>query len=145
MSDRAFAARFPADDRTMRREDVNLFYASEYVLCYACVHVHSGKIAAECMLSNRSYRSMHIHFSVRQDFYGAAGKEACKQALTQIFEFTYAGAPYVETLVGLTPANNKLALRFIWSLGFKKLAEIPYAFRESAAVLSILEKSKWEA
>jgi hypothetical protein len=74
-----------------------------------------------------------------------------REVVKQIFDTKRLNSelPLTSTLVGLIPERNRLALRFIDQIGFKKLAVIPGACyfdktqSHEAGVLSILSANAY--
>lgn len=83
------------------------------------------RIIAECTMDNIRGRSAMPHFSMHPEMFGRTVQIA-NDALTFIFGLkSKKGGPWVNTLIGVTPANNRLALKFTKRCGYKIVATIP--------------------
>lgn len=109
-----------ADFVAFARSDFNHFYAMTF----------NGEIEACAWLNSFEGRTARVHFS---SLHGCKPGHSVKHGIN--FTRWVLSAPdpanpeinWLNTLCGLTPASNRLALRFIKRLGFKRLGEIPEA------------------
>jgi len=108
----------------------------------------TGRMIGECMLENFQGLCAMSHFSVRPEAQGSTAVAMAKSTISQLFSLkrsTDKTLPYIESLLGLTPLSNKLALRFARNIGYRKLCVIPnsywlaYKQKFEDAQLSILE------
>jgi hypothetical protein len=84
----------------------------------------------EFMLTNFSGLSANIHFSLNPKYY-RWGVQIAQDALRQAFTLERADFPgekMLESIIGITPVSNKLALMFNEKVGFKEIATIPKGF-----------------
>lgn len=105
---------------------------------FFCFDLHLQKIIGEMTLEGLNGASSRVHFSVLPAIRG----ESAVTAALVLHDFVFAlkrvpldpqtpqegpRQPYVETLVGVTPVSNRLAVRFIQRVGFKPIGIIPKA------------------
>jgi len=79
-------------------------------------------------LSHLESRAARIHFCVFKRHHGLNAIDIGKFVLRKLVELKSSGGEYIfDVLIGLTPNNNKLALRFAQSCGFKICGVVPNA------------------
>lgn len=86
------------------------------------------RLCADTMLNNFRGLTAHVHFSIHPDYHGREGVLIARSGAEQLFQLTDPNGLYLSTLIGLTPVNNLLAVRFIQKVGFKKLDIIDKVF-----------------
>ena len=101
-------------------------------MCFYMVDQENDHIAAETMLNHFKGLCAQVHFSVHPNYFGdiaiQIGREGAEQHLSVQHQQT---GRCLETLIGMTPKNNALAIRFVRKVGFKKLDIIPNMFYNS--------------
>ena len=101
------------------------------------------RVAAEIVLNGFQGRAAQLHHSFNPDYFGKLALQVSKDTLDQIALFNVDGTYYLDTLIGITPESNRLALRFLKLNGFETMATIPSGFyiadadRHEGAVLSL--------
>lgn len=77
-------------------------------------------------LTNFIQKSVFINYCFYQSFWGKDSLKISQACLDYIFQMKTAHGEYlVDVLLGLTPANNKLAVRFSIKNGMKIVGKIP--------------------
>ena len=86
-----------------------------------------GEILTEVTLDHTLGKTALLHFSISPLLHPRKklllGRFLPWQILTQWTDDN--GAPYVETLLGMTPVSNKAACRFVKKCGFTPMAIVP--------------------
>lgn len=86
-----------------------------------------GEILTEVTLDHTLGKTALLHFSISPLLHPRKklllGRFMPWQILTQWTDDN--GAPYVETLLGMTPVSNKAACRFVKKCGFTPMAIVP--------------------
>lgn len=86
--------------------------------------------------------SAFANFVVLRRAWGKAAYTIGRAVIDHWFSWEVApGKPMLRVLVGVTPANNRLALSFIRRLGFTRLGKIPHILEGKGAVISYLERT----
>ena len=90
-----------------------------------------SSIAADIMLNAVQGAAAQLHFSVNPDYHGRLSTLVGKQGVYQTFELRRQDHPNIRlrTLIGLTPITNKLALRLVKNVGFKRMCVLTNAYR----------------
>ena len=124
-----------ADFLAMARSSSTVFFIVE------C----SDRVAAIMWMNGWEGYAARVHYAFFPEFYGQA-VEIARAAVEQIAQMKrIGGAPLVKTMIGLTPATNRLAVRMIEKVGFTRMCEIPHAVwlaneqQSVAGILSIKE------
>ncbi|BBD08757.1 hypothetical protein [Desulfovibrio ferrophilus] len=123
-------------------EDFARFAQAPQRLLYA-VFV-SGTPAALFWLDGWSGRAAFIHFVVFRRAYGSTARVIGRYVTGWLLRAKRKGGlPLVQTLIGLTPETNPLAIRFVRDIGFRVLGRIPHAVtmlegETTGAIVSIL-------
>lgn len=91
-------------------------------ICYYLVDPLSKIIVAEAMLNGVQGLCAYLHFSFNPDFHGVEAVRIANIALSHIFEIRHKVSDrQLRTLIGMTPLSNRLAIKFLHKLKFKKL------------------------
>jgi hypothetical protein len=127
-----------------RLSDVEDMYKDKNKLCYAVYDMLQKRICADCMLTDRSHKAATVHFSIHPEYFGQQSRVICSDGIEQIFNLrTPEGDECVNTLLGMTPTSNKLAVRLIKRVGFKFIAQIPDFFDSGSMTLTIITRDAW--
>ena len=87
---------------------------------------YKGKEAGFFWLNSFRQKSFFINYCFYKEFLGDAALTISSACIDFIFSRKDAyGAPLVEVLLGLTPANNKLAIKFLLKNGMTILGKVP--------------------
>jgi len=80
--------------------------------CFGCVDLAEKRICGECMITGMQGLSAHIHFSVSPGYHGAKAQHMARSGAEQLFNTG------LHSLIGCTPVDNRLAVRFIKKIGY---------------------------
>ena len=103
--------------------------------------VNEGDIVGFSYLTRVTATSAHIHVVYFTDYRGKHCVIHAREALREVFGFTG-----LSTLVGVTPASNKRAIRFATMTGFKIVGKIEdylwneHACQSEAGVITQLQR-----
>lgn len=96
---------------------------------YFLVDPTDMRITAEFLLTNFSAKTAQVHFSMHPDNTPQRSLHLARRVTTELLnEWTVAAdnkEPYLLSLFGLTPINNRAACAFIQRVGFKKAGVLP--------------------
>lgn len=103
-------------------EDVAEMVKYKSNISYYLRDSRTGYVYTECMLNNMQGLSAYMHFSMNPKFKGAAGLAFAEFTLGEMFKLQHdVSGRTLRTFIGLTPITNRLAIRFLHKLKFKKL------------------------
>ena len=87
-----------------------------------------------------SFKYALCHHFFFKEFWGKKTVEGAKSFIDYWFSMKDDKGYIFNTLLGMTPSNNKLAVRFLDKINFHKVGEIPHI-----GVISYTERSEWAA
>lgn len=94
--------------------------------------------AAVCWLDSMAGHRAHIHFCVCKETWGQAAKALGKLVLKTIGSMkTNDGRPFLGMVLGITEADNALAIRFAKSIGLTKCGYVPGYLHNARDNLSV--------
>jgi hypothetical protein len=89
-------------------------------MCFVMWDPMKKRVCADTMLNNFRGLCAQVHFSIHPDYHGREAIRICKEGAEQHFGLVAnESGQRLTTLVGLTPANNRLAVKLIQKVGFK--------------------------
>lgn len=109
-------------------EDIHFMLGASGTQCYGVFDKASGDMVGEAMLTNFQGRSAMLHFSFHPSKFGSEALEISKFAERELFKCRYPDGSTLRTLIGLTPATNRLAIRFLQKAGFTIKTTLTDAF-----------------
>lgn len=86
--------------------------------------VRDGELAGFYWLTNKEHRTAQIHFC----FFKEAGKDVLRMGrlgLGYVLAPWVKGASYLDTVVGVTPSINRLAVKMLPKVGMRVVGEVP--------------------
>ena len=99
----------------MRNPDNEIFFVKS-----------NGKEVGFFWLNNFRHKSFFINYCFYKEFWGETALTISNICIDHIFERTDSDGEFlVEVLLGLTPANNKLAVNFLLQNGMTILGKVP--------------------
>lgn len=109
--------------------DVEEMLADKTNACFVMWDAEKGKIAAETMLNNFRGLAAQVHFSIHPIYHGPIAVQIAREGAEQHFNLkSEQTGDCLTTLIGLTPADNRLAIKFIKRVGFKVLDKVDKMF-----------------
>lgn len=104
--------------------DVEEMLASPDNLCYIMWDAKERKVCADTMINNIRGLVAQVHFSMHPDYFGKETVRIAKEGVEQHFltKIRPTGE-YIQTLFGITPVRNRMAVRFIQKVGFKPICQ----------------------
>lgn len=112
---------------------------------YAVVTMDKDKVCGVAWLNGLYNNHADAHFCFLRRAWGENSYKLGERIIQYWFAFESNGKKLLEVLLGMTPASNKAALRFIEKLGFTKVGVIPkilddkYKNESVAAMISYRE------
>lgn len=106
-----------------------------------------GQVAGCVWLTHFHDRLAQVHFFIFREFWGQDASGLGQHCLRElIHKRCNDGEYWLDMLLGLTPADNRLAVRFAKKCGWKQLCELPYGTfnadtgKSSPAILSAVTR-----
>ncbi|HAX95801.1 MAG TPA: hypothetical protein DCY35_04665 [Prolixibacteraceae bacterium] len=99
-----------------------VFTPSDFVnFCHAksgCLFfVWEQKPSAFFWLEYEYEKAIWVNFCIFKDFIGGAATEIGKLALDYLWHFEYNGEPAIESIAGMTPVDNVMAVKYAQRIG----------------------------
>lgn len=86
------------------------------------------RIACEFTLNGFQGKAAQLHHCFHPDYFGKKALQVSKEVLDQIAHYNENGVHLLDTLIGITPESNRLAIRFLKLNGFETVTVIPSGF-----------------
>jgi hypothetical protein len=99
----------------MSKSDIQMFVLSA-----------NKEINGICWITPMHFKSVWIHFCCFSNAWGKLGKDLCRWALRNLLhQKDEAGEFMINTICGITPANNEYAKKFIFDVGMQSCGILP--------------------
>lgn len=97
--------------------------------CYVVYEVSTATACGEFMLNNFQGKAAQMHFSIGKAYHGKDTFQISVDTLNVVAKYVNSdGTSYLNTLIGATPASNKLAIRHLKRTGWEVKAQLQDAF-----------------
>ena len=117
----------PAKARPRKCEDTRGIVAQD----------ETGKLVAACVLDTWSFNSCQIHIFIDNPFVLKNG------FAEEVFKFAFSEESGREVVIGITPEDNKQALKFIRHIGFEDIGRVPDGYKKGVDyILTAMRKEK---
>lgn len=110
------------DGSIVCRDDFVNYVTSEAVIF--CVAIENDKPAGMAWLNRIEKRKAWVHFCVFSSHWGAPAVDVGKSLVSFLINLKSNGEFVFDVFLGLTPKDNRLAVRFIRKVGAKSLGEV---------------------
>ena len=104
-------------------EDFKLFFKNPHVVSHT-IWGNSG-IELLAWLTHFGKNYAYAHFCTFPSAWGKRTRNLAKQTLEYWFGWSPGGEPLLDVILGQTPANNRLAVKYIESIGMNTLGTVP--------------------
>lgn len=126
-------------DGTVKTED-DLLRLLKSPYNYPCFGLVNGSIRALAWLNEHHGNYATAHFCVFKESWGQDARDIGKEVLSYWFSFPGTNGPLFDVILGVTPSEYKHVIRFIKSIGFTIVGEVPKILKGKNAVLSYCER-----
>lgn len=89
------------------------------------VFFRKGRPAGFAWINALTSHTGSAHFALRRFAWGEWGRMVGKATLNYWMDFNVEGEPILQVILGILPAKNRRAVRFVADLGFKSSGQIP--------------------
>ena len=103
------------------------------------VALKEGKLVAACVLDSWTENSCQIHIHIEDPFVLKHG------FAEEVFSYVFSEDSGRKVIIGVTPADNARALKFITHMGFEEVGRIPDGFKDGVDyVLTTMRREECE-